>query len=338
MMTQGAQTSFPILREADVLSLRTALQNMAKEVGFALREREELLLVVQELASNLLKHAQGGRILLTALASENKKGLEIESLDDGPGIADPELALTDGYSTAGSLGYGLGTVNRLADEMELTSTPGIGSRVVCRRWLRPKADAFTPNHLEFGVVTRALNNAGENGDAFVVKRWNHHALGAVIDGLGHGPFASKAASAARTYIESHYDQPLDSLLRGANRACRATRGAVVALAAVRGETELDFSGIGNIGARLLAGDKSVTVLSMRGVVGGEMPPPKIMHHTWGPDHVLVLHSDGIKAEWRWTDFPGLEHEKAQAIARRLFQALARDRDDATVLVMKGLST
>jgi len=330
--------SIPIQREQDAFAAKTALRNLARIIGFSERESEELLLVVSELASNLIKHAHGGQLAFKVLEdAENRKGIEIESTDDGPGMADPELALTDGYSTAGSLGYGLGTVNRLADEMEVASKSGVGSRIICRRWTRVKKAPSSAPRLDFGVVTRARGNAGENGDAFVVKRWNGQALVGLIDGLGHGPFAARAAAAARGYIETHFDQPLGNILRGTDRACRATRGAVVGLAALYDEIHLSFSGIGNIEARIIGSGKPVAALSVRGIVGAGVPSPQITEHSWGPDHLLVMHSDGLRHNWRWTEFRGLERESAAVIARNLFQALATADDDATILVMKSAS-
>jgi len=334
-MSHESPISISLIRDVDVLSAQHTLRNLANEVGFVANETEELVLVVFELASNLLKHASGGRLVFKILNRDDKRGLEIESFDDGPGIPDPELALKDGYSTAGSLGYGLGTVNRLTDEMELASTVGIGSRVICRRWVRPKIQSFAAARLEFGVVTRAFRNSEENGDAFVVKRWNKQALGAVIDGLGHGPEAARASSAARGYIEAHFDQPLDNLLRGTDRACRATRGAVIALAAVGESSSLIFSGIGNIEARIVERGKTTRTRSIRGIIGGGMPIPQVMQHSWGPNHVLVMHSDGVRSDWQWNEFPGLGEDEAPIIARRLFRTLAKADDDATILVMKS---
>jgi hypothetical protein len=84
--------------------------------------------------------------------------------------------------------------------------------------------------MEFGVATRPRTFGAVNGDAFVVKPWARSVLAGIIDGLGHGQFAHRAAQTARQYVESHFDQPLDQIFRGTGRACRATRGVVMALA------------------------------------------------------------------------------------------------------------
>ncbi len=146
-----------------------------------------------ELATNLIKHARGGTLTLTPLSGGGRVGLEIESLDDGPGIADVEQALADRFSTAGSRGTGLGAVNRLMDELDIASRPGDGTRIVCRKWLRDHRASLRPCPLASGVATRPRQLGPVNGDAFVVKQWAESLLVGVIDGLGHGPAANRAA-------------------------------------------------------------------------------------------------------------------------------------------------
>ena len=127
------------------------------------------------------------------------KPMELELINVGVTAlrspADVDQALADGFSTAGSLGYGLGTVNRLMDELDITSYqgPGSGTGIVCRRWLREQPGSATACPLAFGAATRPHPHMAENGDAFVIKQWAESALVGVVDGLGHGQFACRAA-------------------------------------------------------------------------------------------------------------------------------------------------
>src|SRR5262249_52485519 len=143
-----------------------------------------------------------------------------------PGFADVEQSFTDGFSTKSSLGYGLGTVNRLMDEIDVKSTAGSGTQIVCRRWGRHVADLGVARAWDVGVMTRAKHWNEENGDAFVVKAHEQELLVGLIDGLGHGGPAHQAALAAQNYVERHFDLPLDQVFLGAGRACRGTRGVV----------------------------------------------------------------------------------------------------------------
>jgi anti-sigma regulatory factor (Ser/Thr protein kinase) len=318
---------------------RRLAKAMAIEIGFDIQESEEIAIVASELASNLVKHAQGGRLTLTLLDDGGRPGIKIESQDAGPGIPDVDRAITDGVSTAGSLGYGLGSINRLMDELEIRA--GIngktGTYITCLKRRRENIQKAWVCPLSFGVATRACHNMEFNGDAFMVKQGNGFTLVALIDGLGHGQFANRAALTARQYIVNHFDQPLDAIFRGVGLACLATRGVVLALARFDWATEtirLTFASVGNIEARMFGSLAPTNFIVRRGVIGLNAPNPVVAGHCWDPDSVLVLFSDGLQSRWRWTDFPELAGAPAPRAAKRLLQALAKDNDDATVIVVR----
>lgn len=322
-----------------VSEARRLAKAMAIEIGFDIKESEEIAIAVSELASNLVKHAQSGHLILTPLEDGGRLGIKIESQDAGPGIPDVDQAITDGFSTTGSLGYGLGSINRLMDEFEIrTSTSGkTGTYITCLRWRREHIQKAGVCPLSFGVATRAYQKMELNGDAFVVKQGNGFTLTALIDGLGHGQFANRAALAARQYIVNHFDQPLEAIFRGVGRACRATRGVVLALARFDWAAEtikLTFASIGNIEARAFGSLVPTNFIVRRGVIGLNAPNPVVTEHCWDPDCVLVLFSDGLQSRWRWNDFPELAEAPAPHAAQRLLQALAKDNDDATVIVVR----
>src|SRR5262245_56384981 len=134
-MLQQTQHVIQITHISAVSPARSTAKALARTLGFSEKDSEEVALVVSELASNLVKHAQGGTLTLTALTDRARVGIQLLAQDHGPGIADVAQALTDGFSTAGSLGYGLGTVNRLMDELEITAPLGQGTCIVCKRWV-----------------------------------------------------------------------------------------------------------------------------------------------------------------------------------------------------------
>ncbi|MEI6149442.1 MAG: SpoIIE family protein phosphatase, partial [bacterium] len=287
--------------------------------------------------TNLIKHAHGGTLTLTPLAADGRVGLEIESRDSGPGIADVELALADRFSTAGTRGTGLGAVNRLMDELDITSERGLGTRIACRKWVRQHPSSIRSCPLAFGVATRPRQPGADNGDAFVVKQWAESALVGVIDGLGHGPFAHGAAQAARQYVESHFDLPFEQIFRGTGRACRATRGVVMVLARFDwGQGRLTFASVGNIEARVFPSSERFPFSIRRGVIGLNAPEAVVTEHPWPPGHVLVLHSDGLRTHWSWKDFPGVAEQPAQSLAQEFLRLLAKEEDDATVIVVRSV--
>ena len=115
---------------------------------------EEIALAVIELATNLVKYGRDGQMSLTPLEESSRVGMEVMAQDSGPGMPDVERALTDGFSTSGSRGMGLGAVNRLMDEFDIESRPGAGTRVVCRKWRRNYPSTMKRCPLEFGVASR----------------------------------------------------------------------------------------------------------------------------------------------------------------------------------------
>lgn len=124
----------PIGTHADVEAARRAARVVAMALGFAPVDTERVVLAVSELATNLVRYAVQGAIVLSPIATARGHGLQVESCDAGPGIGDLSQALVDGFSTAGGLGHGLPAVQRLMDEMTIATAPD-GTRIVARTWL-----------------------------------------------------------------------------------------------------------------------------------------------------------------------------------------------------------
>jgi anti-sigma regulatory factor (Ser/Thr protein kinase)/serine/threonine protein phosphatase PrpC len=328
--------SLAVDQPAQVKQAAHLARSFAHSLGFGPAECEEIALVATELATNLVRHASGGTLTLSQIDALDRVGIRIESEDFGPGIADVERALMDGFSTGGSLGFGLGTVNRLMDDLEIYSRSPHGVHLVSQRWIRPQRKEVRLEGLQFGAATRAYRYASENGDAFVILEWNRFALAGVIDGLGHGPFAQRAAQTARQYLEQHFDQPLESLFRGVQRACRATRGVVMALARFDlAQQKLTVGSVGNIEVRLFGSPTHFSLIVRRGVIGLNAPSPVLLDHPWDSTCVLVMHSDGLRTHWAWDDFPELAQAAPNVIAQRLLHALGKLEDDATVVVARS---
>ncbi|MEG6520360.1 anti-sigma regulatory factor [Desulfotomaculum sp. 1211_IL3151] len=331
---------FSIYHLGDTYEAQRFIKTMAIGQGFNPQESEEFAIVASELATNLIKHAQGGQLIICPLEDNGRLGIKIETLDDGSGIADVEQAITDGFSATGSLGYGLGTINRLMDQFDIQARPDgkAGTKITCIRWRREPIQITKTCPVSFGVATRAYRNLQFNGDAFVIKRWNEFALIALIDGLGHGQYAHIAAQTARDYIENHYVQPLDALFRGSGRACRSTRGVVMALARFdwqEGTINLNFASVGNITARVFGSLNPKSFLTHRGIVGLNAPHPVVSAYNWHSEFCLILHTDGLSTDWHWNDFPNLAVESATRVAQHLLLKLANGNDDATIIVVKG---
>jgi serine/threonine-protein kinase RsbT len=124
-----------VTEEHHIALARQVVRQMAEEIGFSSRDTCMIVTSVSELASNLYFHATGGgSLLFRRIDGDGAPGIEVVSDDDGPGIADVDLAMRDGYSTSGGLGSGLPGVSRLMDEFRITSRLGSGTRVWGMKW------------------------------------------------------------------------------------------------------------------------------------------------------------------------------------------------------------
>lgn len=118
----------------DVVAVRQRVRLAALELRFSLVDQTKMVTAASELARNTLEHGKGGSCRLEILDEPPRKGLRLTFEDGGPGIANVELALQDGYTTGNGLGLGLGGAKRLVNEFAIESTPGKGTRVTVIRW------------------------------------------------------------------------------------------------------------------------------------------------------------------------------------------------------------
>src|SRR5215472_78235 len=118
----------------DIVNVRQAVRARAVELGFSLVDQTKLVTAASEIARNTVIYGGGGWAQLEVLQSGGRQGLQIVFEDNGPGIADIDKAMRDGFTTGSGLGLGLGGAKRLVNEFEITSTPGSGTRVALRRW------------------------------------------------------------------------------------------------------------------------------------------------------------------------------------------------------------
>ncbi|MET8859393.1 ATP-binding SpoIIE family protein phosphatase [Streptomyces sp. NPDC004579] len=147
---------------------RGAAAALGRRVGLGEQRSSQLVLAVAELAGNIAKHAVDGSLLLRVVRNEVTAGVEVLAVDGGPGIADVPAALQDGMSTAGTLGIGLGAVQRLADSFHIHSQPGLGTVQLARFWPRP-AHPSAAGEPAVGGITRPIGGEQVCGDAWAAR-------------------------------------------------------------------------------------------------------------------------------------------------------------------------
>jgi serine/threonine-protein kinase RsbT len=124
----------PLGREENVISVRREVRSLALKVGFSLVDQTKIVTAASELARNTIVYGGGGQATLETVQDGARLGLRLTFTDSGPGIADVEKAMQDGFTTGKGLGLGLGGAKRLSNEFSIDSRLGAGTRVTITRW------------------------------------------------------------------------------------------------------------------------------------------------------------------------------------------------------------
>jgi anti-sigma regulatory factor (Ser/Thr protein kinase) len=324
------QIQFRISEPSEVGAARRAALALAVSRGFDETQAGKVGLCVTEAATNIVKHAGTGKIVLRALECGGVAGLEVIALDKGPGIPNLQASLRDGVSTAGSPGTGLGAMTRLADHFECYAPAGKGTVLRLEVWAMPVATST----LELGAICLPKTGETVSGDSWTVvtSKGRHGIL--VADGLGHGPDAARASRAATRVLEERPDVEPAEIIQSCHRALAPTRGAAVAVARISTD-KVGFAGIGNIACRIEAGDVRRQLVSHNGTLGHMLRRVQQFDFPLPIGALLLFHSDGLATHWHLADYPGLAGRHPGIIAGVLYRDHERGRDDVTVLVVRN---
>lgn len=133
-MTLVSAEVLPVTSSDHIVIVRQSVRQRAVELGFSLVDQTKIVTAASELARNAMHHGGGGQARIETVTDGARRGLRLTFEDSGPGIADIERAMRDGFSTGGGLGLGLSGAKRLSNEFSIASTPGLGTRVTITRW------------------------------------------------------------------------------------------------------------------------------------------------------------------------------------------------------------
>ncbi|MFC4949148.1 SpoIIE family protein phosphatase [Pseudonocardia sp. GCM10023141] len=316
---------------------RRSAEHLAEQLGLPASRVAEVGLAVTEIATNLHRHAHSGAILLRALRDHRRSAVEVVAMDSGPGITDIEAALRDGASTGGTLGIGLGAISRLANQLDISSHPDRGTVLVARfeaakrgRSRHPVEDAG-----DIAGITRALGGEDICGDAYGVRREAGRVYLMLCDGSGHGPLAAMAAREAVRAFETTEQAFLspESAVRRIHSALTGTRGGAVAVAELDARTgSVHFVGVGNISGAVIHPDGKRSMTSIGGVAGYRRPTFRTFDYPLPAGAMVVLHSDGVRADWLIDDVRSLLERPPLLLAATLLRDSGVRQDDASVLV------
>jgi anti-sigma regulatory factor (Ser/Thr protein kinase) len=332
MMFQSV--AVPLIDITSVSEARRAGLRLGAALGFNEVKIGELGIIIAEVARNAVLHGKGGMLIINGERRSDAARADVLAIDRGPGIKDIVRAFEDGYSTAGTPGTGMGAVRRLGAAVDLFSSSAgtaIATAVV-------QGEMATAGPLEIGQVLAPYPGELVCGDGAAWTQDAQRTVVMLVDGLGHGLGAAEAAEEAVAVFQKHSSKEPGPILSGIHDALRKTRGAAVAVAEIRPSAgSLTYVGIGNISGVVVSGEKSRNLISHNGIAGHQLHRIQEFKVEWPAHSVLIMHSDGVNTRWDLSNYPGITNRRAILIAGVLLRDHRRERDDASVLVVKEQS-
>ncbi len=339
MLESRPQSHVRVEEPSQVGECRRIAQRMAEAHDFDVTEVGRIGIVATELATNLVKHAGRGEVLIQALDDEFGTNIEFVSMDRGPGMH-VEACMRDGHSTAGTAGTGLGAISRLSTFFDVYSEIGRGTVAVSRI----SRGSLSPDErsrrraasMEFGAICVALAGEIECGDTWSIAERGGMVAIMMADGLGHGSLAAASSrGAAAAFAERPFEQPCEAM-QHFHAKLSGGRGSAAAVALLdREKSTVTYAGVGNIAGSVVSADRSKGMVSHNGTLGVQLLRRQQFEYELAGDSKIVMHSDGVSARWSLNNYPGLFVRHSSIIAAVLYRDHARATDDATIIVARG---
>lgn len=321
---------------SQIAEARRMTSYAVSSMGFNEQDIGKISIIVTELTNNLLKHTlNGGEYHLYKISDQDTEGIEMITLDKGPGMRSVSECIRDGFSTAGSPGTGLGSINRLSDFFDIYSSIDSGTVVLSRLWLKKKKIRGSFNPFEVSAIIVPKKNEEACGDKWMCIQENNKTLVIAVDGLGHGTGASIAASEAVAGFEANKNFPITDIMQSLSLRMAHTRGAAVAIAEINlSLCTLQYCGIGNIAAAIINKEGSKSLISLNGIVGQEIRKIQSFNYPWTNDSLLIMSSDGLSTRWNLDKYPGLFFKSLTIICAVLYRDFSRGNDDLLVIALR----
>jgi anti-sigma regulatory factor (Ser/Thr protein kinase) len=310
---------------------RRAASSVAMRLGCDEVETGRIALMVTEAATNIVKHAVRGEILLDGGGGDGHWRLRMTAIDRGPGMKDLPANLRDGMSTTGTAGTGLGAIRRIATSFDVHTSPA-GTVVFAEIRNASRARAA----VESGIVCVPLAGEEECGDDCAIHLGDDARCTVMaVDGLGHGALAATAAREATRLFRAEPGLRPEAVLGVLHDGLRGTRGAAAAVAEVDWRRRIvRFAGIGNIAASIQTAGRSQRMVSHYGTLGHTLHRLREFAYPLPEGSLVILHSDGLSERWDLATYLGLPGRHAMVVAAVLYRDFARSTDDTSVVVLR----
>lgn len=312
-------------------AVRRTAERLAMQLRLSPERLSDLSIVAAEMASNLVKHADEGVLLVRPVRRDDQAAVELIAIDTGPGMGDLVRSARDGHSTAGTLGIGLGAITRKASWYDAYSALKHGTVIAVQVW--PGAP---PTPVWAAGIVRPLTGETVSGDGFATRVVDGRHQVLLCDGLGHGPLAAAATNAAGNAFRAAPGASPSGVVEHLHQALRHTRGAALAVAELSAaEATLRYAGLGNIAASVVTDSVTRRLVSLPGIAGHQRRVIREYDYPFSDEAVLVMHTDGVGDRWRFDDYPGLLARSPLLLAATVLRDAGVRRDDAGVLVARA---
>ncbi len=333
-MDNTAHISFNAEDRSYFAILKREIHHIAINAGFTASKTGEIDIIVAEMASNLIKHAGGGEILVRTFPENDSEVIELISIDKGPGMSDPLRMIEDGMSTANTLGHGFGAMKRLSDTFQVYSLKEWGTIVLSRVYKDELPHFRKKPSAEVRSIIVAKPGERVSGDGAYFSLQPKLLKIFLGDGLGHGPEAHLAVQQAIQVVKTSVNDVPSEILRQIHADVKKTRGLVGTMAVFDfKEKKWRICGVGNIATRMQQNLVVKNHMSYNGVLGMNIPSTLKEQETENErGQVLIMCSDGIKTRWDLQRHLGIFKYDLTIVAAAIYKDFARRTDDMSVVV------
>lgn len=316
--------------------LKKEIHAVAKHAGLNDRRTGEVDLILAEMATNLVKHGGGGQLLVKIIEENNIPGIEIISIDNGPGMVDVNKMIADGASTKNTLGLGLGTMKRLSNFFQVYSLKDWGTIVLARVFNREPPSYSKTSRTEIKSVVIPKPGETACGDRFYSVSTRDHIKVFLGDGLGHGIEAEDVVKkAGQAFNECEETSPCE-IIRYINTSVRKTRGLVGSVAVLNIKEKVwRLCGVGNIATRVSGPSFLKNYMAYNGIIGLNVPKTlNAQEIPYEKGQNLILCSDGIKSRWDLLKYTAITRYDLSILCAAILKDYTRNTDDTSVAAIK----
>ena len=316
---------FIVSSDEDICRVRSEMSKFAGKIRLTEKELEELRIVITEISRNIIKHSSSGKLSISFGEGE-EKGVYIVA-ENPTDSKDTTEIFDDGYSTANSLGIGLGAVKRLLTDVKVNVEDG-KFILTGKKIFSGKKDSV----IQTSVYSRPKPGFKSNGDAYFIKRYEDSAIVAVLDGIGHGDKASEASRMALKVIEDKFRDDLEKIVLTVHRKLHGSRGCVIGIVRMNKEGKIEYLGVGNVRTQIYTTDMYKRLVSFDGLLGSNIRTLRTDRLTLSTPCLIVLHSDGV-ASFNFDD-KRIVYRPVMEVAKESFEKHKKSSDDATLLIAR----